>query len=116
MSEVVDRNTKFISKLVELSQRGKIEWSPHRDGGYTSTVFGRKIRVLNVERHIPNWAASITSGQSSKASLIPVLEVLDDQGKVGFTFENVSGLRDLVSLASYHGSRVNDFIEQVLAS
>lgn len=116
MSEVVDRNTKFISKLVEVSQRGKIEWRPHRDGGYTSTVFGRNIRVLNVERQIPNWAASIVPGQPGKTSLIPVLEVLDDEGKVGFTFENVSGLRDLVYLASYHGARVNDFIEQVLAS
>lgn len=115
MSDTIDRDARFVTKLIEMSQKGVIAWEPDPSGGYVSSVFGRKIRAVQVPRDMP-FAGQTHIPSSGRTREIPILEVYDDTGKVGFTFEGVAGLGNLVFLASYLGSGVNDLMNKVLAS
>lgn len=113
MLDNVDKPTRFISKLVRMSQEGRIRWSPDEKGGFTSVVNGRTIRVFVNE----NSPRPIGLLQALPISMkVNMLELYDDFGRVAYTFTNVSGLGDLLESASYSASRVDDFMESVLAS
>lgn len=111
MDDPVDKQTLFISKLVELSQKGLIDWQPHERGGYEGKVGGRSIRVFMAERSLNVGLLRAVPIKSQ----VPVLEVLDEVGRVAYTFEDVAGLRDLMESASFRASRIDEFMDSVLA-
>lgn len=109
MTEEIDRQAAFISKLVRLSQEGKIDWKLHERGGFVGRVLGRDVRIFETDR--PPGTAAFRRGFK-----MPVLELLVEDGKVGYAMEDRAGLDGLLASAAYQAARVDSFMADVLAS
>jgi hypothetical protein len=127
--EKLDKSVQFVAKLVQLTQDKKIKWdgvsSPRATGDkvsraeFLTTVEDTKLRVFEATREVVLDATVgilFGSRDQSKTRMVkvPILEVLDDQGRVTYTFENKTGLGDLYQAAAYSASKVDDLIDAVL--
>jgi hypothetical protein len=60
MPPVSDKTVKFISKLVKLTQAGKLEWEPERpprqgaETSFVTEVEGRRLQIYRYSDEIPN--------------------------------------------------------------
>ena len=125
LREPQEKSVQFISKLVQLTQDGRIEWVPTsspRDkerAAFVAEVEGRRLRIYSYAQEVEATAFvtvfGINAGSGPRLVLRPVLEVLDDLGRVVFSFEGRAGISDLYESAAYSASKVEDLIETVLA-
>lgn len=132
-----DKTVRFISKLVELTQKRAIEWQVsdlNEDKSmprFESEVEGRVISVYRYSREMPNPDYSTYQSRASSSLGIVLssrpepprtivregtsLDVLDDHGNVAYSFKNVTGLSDLIEAASFSASKVDILMDAVLS-
>lgn len=114
MSIDTNRAAKFVTKLLQLTTEKKIQWavsdSPRKDGraAFVTELEGKRLRLYRYHDEISMhpWAAPTARDGTC-------LEVLDVD-RVTYTFESVSGLRNLYDLVSYSTSRVDELVDAVL--
>ena len=130
-----EKSVQFISKLVQLTQDGKLKWtaeSPREDETVTplkTTLEGRTLRISKYWKIVPNpdyerWAShepfSITIYDRDReppktvTRSGTVLELTDDYDRVVYRLENKTGLSDLYESAAFSGSKIDDLMNVVL--
>ncbi len=123
-------SVQFISKLVQLTTEGELEWrlgtvnaltSPDsRTSSYETDIDGQRLRIYRVTRPMTDVSSggylgpSGPSGPTTRGVVVPALDIMDDFGRVKYTFEGIAGLRDLYEAASFSSSKVRDLMELVL--
>jgi len=123
-----DKSVKFLAKLLELTQEKKLVWkaesSPRGTTAFECRLENgtRSLRLYryieDVEVYDPQPYSRIQDMLTPKAPRIrkvekTVLEVLDGS-LVTFTFEGMSGLRDLYDSVSFSASKVDELMDSVL--
>ncbi|MBW9086472.1 hypothetical protein JNB91_01330 [Rhizobium wenxiniae] len=124
-----EKNVKFVSKLVELSQKGELEWKPSdAPDEFSSTSFitevgGQPIRVYTFARQVPASPSSIFSSfsldnENSRTITIygDVIDIMDARHRVLYSFRDVTGTHDLFESASRSAANVDRLIEAVLSA
>lgn len=113
MTGTIDRHAEFIAKLVRLSVEGRIDWVRDERGGYHGRVLGRNVRVAYETKVVrtSNFIGTVSSNQQ-----VPVLELIDDDGAVTYTFRDLTGIGDLIRSAAHRASGIDRFMDEVLAS
>lgn len=114
----MDKFTKAVARLIELTQKGDIRWERGdppdftASGDYAEVVFraeydGERLRVfrrrskvaLDEERF--DWVET------------PVLQVLDEDGKSLYQFPHMPALYDLIESVEYQVAGVGPLIEKL---
>jgi hypothetical protein len=128
-AEKPDKSVQFIAKLVQLTQDKKIEWdsvsSPRTPGDkvvraeFVTTVDGTKLRTFETTKEVQlDFPATVFftthDAPKTRSVRVPILEVLDEQGRVTYTFESKTGLSDLYEAAAYSASKVDDLMDAIL--
>lgn len=132
-----DRAVRFISKLVELTQKRVIKWrvedAPEKGSpaAFSSKIDGRSVRIYRFSNEVPNpryaafadrlggitgsfFAPSVEPPKTLMRSMT-ILDVLDDEGRAAYSFKNIAGLSDLLETASYSAAKVDELMESVLS-
>jgi hypothetical protein len=124
--ETPDKSVQFITKLVQLTQDGELQWTsvPVPLGSVSPSAFvalvnGKKLRIFKVQRTVmvPDMIGSIFGREPTtkpKAVQRAILEVLDDFEQVTYTFDRIAGLDDLYQSASFSASGLDDLMNSVL--
>ncbi|WP_458424953.1 hypothetical protein [Methylorubrum extorquens] len=118
MSEDISKSVRFIAKLLELTQDGHLSWEIGAEESFTTNLEGRILKIHQVRRR----ADPAGSGKNATRTWlgtpafknVVALELLNEEGKVTFKFENVAGMRDLWQAVNFSASKVDDFIDKVL--
>lgn len=124
---------RFISRLVQLTQEGKIDWQivdTQAGGPILSTAINdRGLRLFKYSETVsnPDYARHVAmyGGISTIVFHRPVppetihiagiaLEILDDKGRPAYKFDDTTGLQDLYESASFRAARVDDLMDSVL--
>jgi hypothetical protein len=134
-AEPKDKTVRFIAKLIELSQNGTIVWSPTGRGPSNYAIFetyvdDKKLRISKdeVQPPPPPPPTTTSGGLLSNLSLLSLgtsfsgsrmtlysLDVIDNQGRVVYSFGLRAGLSDLYESAAFSASGVNDLMNSVLS-
>lgn len=113
MTDTIDRQAEFLAKLVRLSVEGRIDWVRDQRGGFRGRVLDRNVRVAYETKAMrtSHFIGTVSSNQQ-----VPILELLDEDSTVTYTFRDVTGIGDLIRSASHRASGVDEFMKEVLAS
>lgn len=111
-----DKTTQFISKLVQLTRDGKLEWEASfvtpEDSvstAYEATIDETRLRIYRAKRRVDTGftsAVAFTTGV--------VLEVLDEMQRSLYSFEDKAGINDLYESAAYSAAKIDDLVNSVL--
>ena len=136
MSERKDSNIEAIAKLIELTQKGRLQWnSEHPDAVkglspedivsnvFTADYSGRVLRIYQ-RRYKTRFSAGLTVGLIQSALLENqtetrwvsevILELLSEYGHSTWQFPKERILNDLLSAIRYKASGASDLIEDLL--
>lgn len=119
------------TKLVQLTNEGKIKWSVdtpppslRRDPnqqvdvvfkteyqGQNMQLYERHYKELPLER---DWWPIIGRAKQSEWKSEVMLEFVDDRGRAFWFFPKVNPLNHLLSAVQYQRANINDFIDKLL--
>ena len=117
-----------ISKLVEFTQDGKLEWEIVNPKEYlqNADVSGAMLIVKYGDKHLLLYnkaytylsggiLASISGSGTEVKDYRPQLSVYDMKAKsTVYTFPNSELVNDLYKAATYHAAKVDDLISNIL--
>jgi len=132
MAEERDIWIEFVGKLKELTESDKLRWHsvrptevPQRDPNRkVSMVFeakykDRTLRLYeenhNLERLPVSDALARLLGREHTSWQVYIVLELVDENEAAWEFPNIEGLEDLLESVKYQVTRVNEYIEAVLA-
>jgi len=125
-----ERFVDAIAKLIELTREGSIRWTPKaadeslkkdpqdrlgtvfeaRHKGRNLRLYERAYRIAGVS---PILRASGLFGEGDWHTVV-LLEIVNDEGQVLWTFPQMNALRDLLASVRYQSAGVADFIDELL--
>ncbi len=127
-----DVAVKFVSKLVQLTQEGKLNWrgtaAPVRfknvppSAAFLTEIDGKSLRIYKTrnERTVLSGGGllgtlgTLEPQTKTVVTMDPVLEVLDKYQQTAYAFEETAGLDDLYEAAAFASADVNELIDSVL--
>jgi hypothetical protein len=133
-----DKTVQFISKLVQLTQDGKLSWQPISSSTTGNVLlaqiddrqlqlqrYSEKVPVPSTVESTANVVASTISSIAQSTGLLPstsatmtktgVRLTVSGKDRQGFyTFDDKAGLSDLYESASYSAAQVDELIDLVL--
>jgi len=134
--EETDKAAKLIARLVRLTKAKKLDWETVRsprneaESAYAADLNGRRVRLFRYQEEVPapgvgEYITGITgilaphAGYGQRGPIrrdIVALQLLDRYSdRPAYTFEQVSGLRDLFESASFSAAHAEEFIDSVLS-
>ena len=110
MTKKSDQFVEAVSKLLELTQEGKLLWESDLSPGRRGLVAFHKGQRLRLQK----LSGGSRRYYNEPPSADVALEFVDDIGNPIFAFPEVEGLEDLYDAASYQASGVKDFLRDLL--
>jgi hypothetical protein len=116
MPEELKEWTAAIAKLIELTQQGKVKWTPivAKVSGLVGPALeanyrNRRLRLTKVWESV----SGLDSFISEKAKVMH-LDFVDDSGTVLWSFPENDALDDLYQAAKFQAAGVQDFLTDIL--
>lgn len=134
MAQETSKLVEALSKLVELTQEGKIEWTASSEhystpqdwlvvAAFKGQWEGWKLRITKFNRKIEPEALSLTSisialGRPTKPywKTQYKLDIVDDRGMELYSFPTSSVVSDLFETIQYQAAGVSGFMDKLLDS
>ena len=121
MASSKDKWSAVVAKLIQKTQSKKIKWTPvslRPADSSTDTIIpsaftveheGKSLRLYRIER------PEIMFGTVSKGRIKKVvMEILDNSGKVLWTFPPMDSLADLISAIEFQAAGIDDYLDSLL--